>query len=120
MDFHHFQSPPPAGGFGTGAGPGNFGPMGGRPFHVSSDRLAVTALVLGALSLPFSMCLFAGVPLGVAAMAVSIRARRLIQAHPNAFHGERTAKIGFWFGVVGVVFSTLYIGLNVAMRFLVR
>ena len=117
-----FQSPPPAGGFGANAGPTAFGPMnaGTFPTSTSSDRLAVTALVLGALSVPLGMCMFLGVPLGVAAIVVSVSARRKIQNHPDLFHGEKTAKTAFWFGVVGVVFSALYIAVNVIGAFCVR
>lgn len=115
MDFQRdFQTPPPAGGFGANPGPTAFGPMNARAFQVSSDRLAVISLVLGALALPMSLCLILGVPLGIGAIVVSAAARRKIELQPDLFHGAKTAKTGFWFGVVGLVISGLYIVANVA------
>ena len=102
------QSPPPAGGFGAAPGPGHFGPVHPTATAASSDALAVASVVLGALSIPFTLCCFGGLPLGIAAMVIGKRAQNRIQAQPNAFHGARSATVGFWLGLVGVTLSVLY------------
>lgn len=111
--------PPPAGGFGGGPAPGPFGPMGPGPAPMpSSDRLAVTGLILGVLSLPAALCCFLGVPLGVAGVLVSRHARQKIEREPHLHHGERLTKIGFWCGLGGIAMTVLSILLSVIPAFL--
>jgi hypothetical protein len=116
-----FQSPPPAGGFGAGPGPGHFGPLHEpSPPVASSDALAVASLVLGVLSIPFTFCCFGGLPLGLAALFIGRQAQTKIRAHPHLFHGARSATAGFWLGAVGVGLSVLYFGLQLAFAFIAR
>jgi hypothetical protein len=116
-----FQSPPPAGGFGAGPSPGHFGPMHEpTPPVVSSDALAVVSVVLGGLSIPFTLCCFGGLPLGLAAILIGKRAQQKIQAHPHLFHGGRSAKAGVWLGAVGLGLSVFYFGAQLLLVFIGR
>lgn len=115
-----FDAPPPAGGFGAAPGPGPVGPMGpsafgpiGMPHALSSDRLAVIAVILGAMSLPGALFCMTGLPLGIAAVCVSAHAQKKIAMEPHLHHGPRMARAGLYCGIVGIVISLLYLGLTV-------
>lgn len=116
-----FQGPgyqPPAGGFGSGP-QGQFGPQGyyGPGFMrgpmgatMSSDRLALTAMILGVLSIPAtSMCMM-GLPLGIVAICLSVHAKKKIANEPHLHHGLGLAKAGFWCGIAGIALMLLYVG----------
>jgi uncharacterized membrane protein len=70
---------------------------------------AVGALVCGILAIVFCWFPFAGLPLGIIALVLAIKAKKAVSQNPGKFApgGMRTA--GFVLGIIGTVFSAIYL-----------
>jgi len=112
------QTPPPAGGFGSGPGNGNFGPMNAGMRPPPSTALALAAMVCGILSIPGMFLCYSGVFFGIAGIAMGIVARKRVRANPDIFGGDGLALAGIVCGAIGIALTVASVAFYFAMVYI--
>ena len=126
-----FQSPPPAGGFGAGPGPGHFGPppAGGFGYgapvegagpafgpviptspHRPSASYAIWTLSAGIFSLVGLMICFIGLPFAVGSIAMGVHHAKRCTKYPDLYTGRGLAIAGAICGGLSLTISAVTVG----------
>ena len=87
------------------------GPMMTEP----SNGLAIGGLVVGILSIPGACCCYSSIPLGIAAIIMSIIAMNKAKMSPETHGGRGMAIGGLVCGIIGIAMTVLAFILGMGM-----